>query len=132
MYAIMSIETSVGIICGCIPACRPLLSRMLPFLFIPNQSTNPTPRSKSTKISGKSFPFQSLSDGVARSDHGSMLRKNSAQAPGDDVELAVMAYLDAERRKRGDLDDVSSESEEWMMNVGDSKGGSWVDNKSPV
>ncbi|PVH93865.1 hypothetical protein DM02DRAFT_540645 [Periconia macrospinosa] len=39
IYAIITIETSLGIICGSIPACKPLLSRLFPRFFAPSASS---------------------------------------------------------------------------------------------
>jgi hypothetical protein len=33
VFAVMSVETCLGIVCGCLPGCKPLMSRMLPQVF---------------------------------------------------------------------------------------------------
>jgi hypothetical protein len=58
---ITTIETNVGIICGCIPSIKPILSRLFPRLSGSTQSKGgSTNRSKS--YGKRSAPFQSLQD----------------------------------------------------------------------
>lgn len=33
VFVVMSIETGIGILCGCLPGCKPLMSRMFPRVF---------------------------------------------------------------------------------------------------
>ncbi|KAF2472809.1 uncharacterized protein BDR25DRAFT_200116, partial [Lindgomyces ingoldianus] len=40
LYAIIAIETSIGIVCGCLPACKPLMSKMLPQIFATSHGSN--------------------------------------------------------------------------------------------
>ncbi|KAF2659582.1 hypothetical protein K491DRAFT_565244, partial [Lophiostoma macrostomum CBS 122681] len=39
LYAIVAIETSIGIMCGCLPACRPLLVKIAPHIFTSTHSS---------------------------------------------------------------------------------------------
>lgn len=33
VFAVMTIETCLGIVCGCLPGCKPLMSRLFPQVF---------------------------------------------------------------------------------------------------
>ncbi len=40
----MSVEIGIGIVCGCLPACKPLLSKIFPRIFINGSGDNSYPR----------------------------------------------------------------------------------------
>jgi hypothetical protein len=45
VFATMSVETCLGIVCGCLPGCKPLMSRMFPQVFgTPSNRSNSGPR----------------------------------------------------------------------------------------
>lgn len=59
VFVVMSIETGIGIVCGCFPGCKPLMSRMFPRVFGTTSSgSNGLPRNervqKETVSSGMS------------------------------------------------------------------------------
>ncbi|CAI6231432.1 unnamed protein product [Periconia digitata] len=71
LYAIVTIETSMGIICGCIPACKPLLSRLFPRIFsAPTRSSPSTPK-RSKKgggiPDGPALPLTSITGSIIKS-----------------------------------------------------------------
>lgn len=73
VYAIVSIETNIGIVCGCLPGCKSLISRFLPKLFgCTNASTHHSTRNgRSLPPNIQSFPFQEL--------HGVLLKRRGFQ-----------------------------------------------------
>ena len=60
LYAIIAIENSIGIICGCLSACKPLEAKISPQIFTSTHSS---------KMDGQPFPFPSLG-GVIVKEHG--------------------------------------------------------------
>jgi hypothetical protein len=64
----MSVEASVGIACGCLPGCKPLLSRMFPRFFGSTSgdfnSHTPEPPTNSNNSSHNSVPLSILSRDV--------------------------------------------------------------------
>lgn len=64
LYVIVAIETSTGIVCGCLPACKPLMTKIAPRIFkSTHSSARPSTHKKASKMDGQSFPFQTLSGG---------------------------------------------------------------------
>jgi hypothetical protein len=66
----MSVEASVGIACGCLPGCKPLLSRMFPRFFgstsgdFNSRTPEPATNSNSNSSSRNSVPLSILSGDV--------------------------------------------------------------------
>jgi hypothetical protein len=117
LYAIVAIETSIGIICGCLPACKPLMSKMLPGRF---SSTHDITRKKTgTKISGQPFPFQSLNGGITKEEQYSVQYTQtmaySGEGSGNKVESGTEMDGDAASA-------VSAASCEWIMMQDNPKG----------
>jgi hypothetical protein len=107
LYIIVAIETSIGIICGCLPACKPLMSKMLPHVFT---STHGSSHKKtSTKIPGQPFPFQSLNRGITKEEAFDV---QYTQAIDDGGERGGSII---ESRTEVDGDAVSAGSCEWIM-----------------
>ncbi|KAF2639432.1 hypothetical protein P280DRAFT_402478 [Massarina eburnea CBS 473.64] len=105
LYIMVTIENSIGIICGCIPSCRPLLSRAFPEIF---SSTTHTSDGKSAKTPTEKG-FTSLS-GDARSAARSLGRGDEHADPMPSMPSPVRT---ASRRR--DPDAISQGSEEWIM-----------------
>ncbi|KAJ4358702.1 uncharacterized protein N0V89_003286 [Didymosphaeria variabile] len=77
VFAVMSVETCIGIVCGCLPGCKPLMSRLLPQVFgISSNRDNNRPRdqgrvkeitasegSRTVDSTKASFQLQSLNSG---------------------------------------------------------------------
>ncbi|KAF1942315.1 hypothetical protein EJ02DRAFT_345760 [Clathrospora elynae] len=150
-FIIMSVEGGVGVACGCLPGCKPLMNRMFPRIFAnPSQSSayrRPSARdrfkkigvaSSSTICSGprqkESFKLQSLSS----DDKGMMVKENgrdmkvekhlprrpSIPPPGLQVPSRIAVAQNSGRRQLGVLDDVSDGSNEFIIlqqNAADSK-----------
>ena len=111
-YIIGGVETSIGIICGCLPACRPLMTMILPSLLesFRNWSTGTEKSKKGTQVDGQSFPFETLSDGIVQSKEFSV--SYETQDAGDSE--AARRGRAASKRSRADLDNISEGSEEWI------------------
>ncbi|KAF2732919.1 hypothetical protein EJ04DRAFT_496088 [Polyplosphaeria fusca] len=111
LYVIIAIETSLGIICGCLPACKPLMSKLVPLIFTSTHSS--THRSiKTPKLGGQSFPFQSLGGGI-RKEEGFSVEYCDA---GSTFEGHVTTTTNVEcTRGRDEEDARSASSEEWIM-----------------
>lgn len=127
LFVIISIETSIGIVCGCLPGCKPLFGRIWPSIFAPSGSTNKKssyalsnrnnkPPSKSAD--GQSFPFQIVKDQDFEISHG---------GGSCGSKLGSSSTSKARGRKNAELDEVSLDSGEWiMMQKGPSVGESQV------
>ncbi|KAL5381811.1 hypothetical protein DPSP01_006994 [Paraphaeosphaeria sporulosa] len=78
VFAVMSIETCLGIVCGCLPGCKPLMSRLFPQVFgTPSNRSNSGPAryprqvkeilssndSRTLQGTEASFQLQSLNSG---------------------------------------------------------------------
>lgn len=125
LYAIVSIETSIGIICGCLPACKPLMSRVLPRIFATTHSSTHKSHKKATKVDGQSFPFQSLSGGIVKSEAYSV--------EYEDVRSGYQnSGVTAGTKVGRDVDAGSEGSEEWIMMQEDLKHGDPLRVKSGV
>ncbi|ORX93230.1 hypothetical protein BCR34DRAFT_608618 [Clohesyomyces aquaticus] len=62
IYAVMSIEMNLGIICGCMSGVKPVLAVLFPRLFTSSSRTNTGPTHQGRSRHPESFPFQPLSD----------------------------------------------------------------------
>lgn len=72
-FIIMSIESAIGVACGCLPGCKPIMNRMFPRVFgTTNASSRPSGQNRakhmgasgSTQNTGSgSYPLSSLSSG---------------------------------------------------------------------
>jgi hypothetical protein len=102
LYSIVCIETSLGIICGCLPACKPLMSRILPRVFASTNASHPSRQKKASKMDGASFPFQSLSGGIVKSE-------------GYTVEYDDGRSEAGQAKSAADVDARSAGSEEWII-----------------
>jgi hypothetical protein len=73
LYVIISVETSIGICCGCLPSCKPLLSKLAPRIFTSTtNSNNRSARKKASNVDGQPFPFHSLSGGIVKGEEFSI------------------------------------------------------------
>jgi hypothetical protein len=113
LFVIISIETSIGIVCGSLPGCKPLFTKLFPFIFVPTNNTNSYELSHSKKpqypngksADGQLFPFQIVEERAFE------VRSETSKAHTDE-----------------DRDDIASEnSREWIMTQGNLK-----DERSPV
>jgi hypothetical protein len=107
LYTIVAIETSIGIICGCLPACKPLMSKMLPHIFTSTRGS--TQKKTGMKVSGQPFPFQTLNGGIAKEEAFSM---QYTQAMNDEGKR-VVSGIECKTEEEGDA--VSAGSCEWIM-----------------
>jgi hypothetical protein len=49
----MSVESGVGVACGCLPGCKPLMNRMFPRIFASTSQSNSYPRAPGQARAGK-------------------------------------------------------------------------------
>jgi hypothetical protein len=72
-FIIMSVESGVGVACGCLPGCKPLMNRLFPRIFASTSqsSSRPSAHARAAKNlsssnntgGGESYVLQSLRDG---------------------------------------------------------------------
>ena len=102
LMTIVAIETSLGIMCGCLPGCKPLLTALFPRFF--ESSHNVRSLNKvSSKMNGQSFPFQSLDGAVSKNDHRGSLSLSKSKVGA------------VESGNRKDRDEISVDSMEWIV-----------------
>jgi hypothetical protein len=65
----MSVESGVGVACGCLPGCKPLMNKMFPRVFGNTSQSSSRRRPSTNVLGGKSGPTSSSSAG--KSEHGS-------------------------------------------------------------
>ena len=69
LYVIIAIETSFGICCGSLPACKPIMSKAFPRVFASTQHTSyPLSRKKPSKLDGQNFPFETITGGIIKEE----------------------------------------------------------------
>lgn len=70
----MSVETGVGVACGCLPGCKPLMNKMFPRIFASTHQSSSYPRPSAQdrfkqleagSTTQNSIPLQSISSGDA-------------------------------------------------------------------
>ena len=110
LYAIVAIETSIGIICGCLPGCKPLMTKMFPHFFESTQSATRPSQKKASRMDGQSFPFQSLSGGIIKEEDYRVEYGDRGSRPYDKTTLVT-----ADSSKRRDGDAISADSQAWIM-----------------
>ncbi|KAF2870875.1 hypothetical protein BDV95DRAFT_607990 [Massariosphaeria phaeospora] len=109
IYAIVTIETSIGIICGCLPACKPLLTKMVPQMFPTTQSsTHRSAQKKASKLDGR--PFESLGEGIIVKEEGYSVVYDDAKS-----QYKERTVTNVSTSRGRDDDNVSAESEQWIM-----------------
>jgi hypothetical protein len=68
----MSVESGVGVACGCLPGCKPLMNRLFPRIFASTSQSSSRPSARalaagknisSSNATGESYVMQSLRDG---------------------------------------------------------------------
>jgi hypothetical protein len=114
LYVIVAVETSTGIVCGSLPACKPLMSKIAPRIFdSTHSSTYKSTHKKASKVGGQPFPFESLSGGIVKEegysveyDDASVRYHERAPVPTANVTIS---------RPRNEDDATSAESQEWIM-----------------
>jgi hypothetical protein len=123
LFVIISIETSIGIICGCLPGCKPLFTKMFPTVFARSTNVNsygnsrnkkPKQYSGSKSVDGQPFPFQivkgegfevSYEDGDGEWSRGTQSKSGTSSNTKAN-----------KSRDENDDDDVASDSSrEWIM-----------------
>lgn len=111
-YVIVSVETSVGIVCGCLPACRPLVTKILPGMLasIRGWSSGSERSRKGVEVDGQAFAFEELGEGIVRS------KTFRVEYEGRGVEGGSGSGREGagSGMARADPDNVSEGSEEWI------------------
>jgi hypothetical protein len=81
-FVIMTVEAGVGVICGCLPGCKPLMSRMFPRVFGTVSNTNAqayqqTPGKMLNDSSQGSLPFARRSSNRSAAGSSNLQRQGS-------------------------------------------------------
>ncbi|KAJ4287810.1 hypothetical protein N0V90_012514 [Kalmusia sp. IMI 367209] len=87
---------------------------------------------KASKVDGQSFPFQTLSGGIVKSEGFSVTYETSAGVTDLQEMRGEIIRTGVRSSKRTDPDNISSGSEEWIMMADDHEGGDGISAKSPV
>lgn len=122
LFVIISIETSIGIVCGCLPGCKPLFTKLFPSIFAHSTSSNSYLRSRSKKpqyptnksADGRAFPFQIVKEEGFEVRYGD---EDGLWNPGTSRKLGTNSSARAEVSKSigEESDNVPSEDgREWI------------------
>ncbi|PSN71300.1 hypothetical protein BS50DRAFT_584806 [Corynespora cassiicola Philippines] len=108
LYVIIAIETSFGICCGSLPACKPIMSKAFPRVFASTQHTSyPLSRKKPSKLDGQNFPFETITGGIIKEETYSV--EYEAAQPQRNLSLhTVTTHIRAASKDDG-LESPSSE-----------------------
>jgi hypothetical protein len=131
----MSVESGVGVACGCLPGCKPLMNRMFPRIFASTSQSNSYPRPSAAaqaRFAAKNLEA-SGSSGASESYHMQSLKSNGQGTVVDEKLTALPAAPppsrqstrpparlafsrgDRTQRRYGVLDDVSDSSSEMII-----------------
>ncbi|KAI4921902.1 hypothetical protein J4E90_000330 [Alternaria incomplexa] len=75
----MSVESGVGVICGCLPGCKPLMNKLFPRVFGNTSQASSRRRPSNNFLGGKFAPTSSSSAG--KSEQGSYRMKPIQSRP---------------------------------------------------
>jgi hypothetical protein len=120
LFVIISIETSIGIICGCLPSCKPLFTKLFPSIFTRSTNSNSYSRSRNKapqqppnkSVDGQPFPFQIVEEedfGVRHGDDDDFHRRVTLK------KLDSSSRTKTNSNKSLDDDGASGNSREWIM-----------------
>jgi hypothetical protein len=125
----MSVESGVGVACGCLPGCKPLMNRMFPRIFASTSQANSYPRpsaaaqaraARKLEASGSSSTAESYHmQSLHSNGPGEIISEKQLPAPPPPSRQAVrppskLAFSRADRHY-GVLDDVSDTSSEMII-----------------
>ena len=110
LYAIVAIESSLGIVCGCLPGCKPLMTELFPRIF--ESTHNAHSQKKPSKLDGQPFPFQSLR-GVIITERG--YRVEYGHLGSQSYGKSTLITAGSGSGTGQDRDAVSAHSQEWVM-----------------
>jgi hypothetical protein len=109
MYVIQSFEISGSIICGSLPACKPIPSKLFPRLI--KSSTGSTHKvrsiSKPFRKNKQSFALQSLDGGAIVKTNEYSVEYEKSSPTGSRANIVKEEHLNVDTRSVG--------SEEWVM-----------------
>ncbi|KAF2713200.1 hypothetical protein K504DRAFT_517170 [Pleomassaria siparia CBS 279.74] len=108
LYIILAIEAGTGIVCGCLPACKPLMTKMMPRTFVSSQESTHKKSMKTGRFPGQAFPFQSLNGGITKEAGFSVQYDDAHDAGGKNT-----SSVDSQARM--DEDNISQGSQDWIM-----------------
>jgi hypothetical protein len=133
----MSVESGVGVACGCLPGCKPLMNRMFPRIFASSSQSSSYPRPSGQGRFAKKFGMSSSSGQQSEQESYNMhsLRSNDqgvvisekqqeveppktpAPPPPSRQALRPSSRLAFSRsgRRYGELDDVSDSSSDIII-----------------
>jgi len=124
----MSVESGVGVACGCLPGCKPLMNRMFPRVFASTSQSNSYPRPSAAARARAAKKLEaSGSSAAGDSYHMQSLRSNGLDEIGTEKELPAppppsrqglrppSGRVFGKERRYGVLDDVSDSSSEMII-----------------
>jgi hypothetical protein len=101
-FIIMSVESGVGVACGCLPGCKPLMNRLFPRIFASTSQSSSRPSARalaagknisSSNATGESYVMQSLRDG----GEGVVIDEKRNQGIGNRDAVKDLGTKDVER-----------------------------------
>ncbi|OAL02110.1 hypothetical protein IQ06DRAFT_346705 [Phaeosphaeriaceae sp. SRC1lsM3a] len=127
-FIIMSVESGVGVACGCLPGCKPLMNRLFPRVFASTSQSSAYPRRPSGAAAKKidsastgkqgSFQMQSLRSG----DQGMVISEKNLEAPRAPPPSRQAAFRPESRlefgrgvRHYGQVEEESDSSEDLII-----------------
>ncbi|KAH3977062.1 hypothetical protein HBH51_078270 [Parastagonospora nodorum] len=125
-FIIMSVESGVGVACGCLPGCKPLMNRMFPRVFASPSQANSYPR-PSAAAQARAAKKLDSSSAAGDSYHMRSLRSNGLDEIVTEKELPAPpppsrqglrppgGRVFGKERRYGVLDDVSDSSSEMII-----------------
>lgn len=133
-FIIMSVESGVGVACGCLPGCKPLMNRMFPRIFASTSQSSSYPRpSAAAQARFAAKNLEASGSSGAESYHMQSLRSNGQGMVVDEKLTALPAPPPSSRqgvrtparvvfgrgertqRRYGVLDDASDSSTEMII-----------------
>jgi hypothetical protein len=112
LFVIICIETSIGIICGCLPGCKPLFAQLFPSIFAKSSTSNSQSKKPPSKnVDGRPFPFQIVKEEGFEVRYGEEGRESSSKLGTSSSTSANWS----QRMEDGGDDAGSGDSREWIM-----------------
>jgi hypothetical protein len=120
LFVIISIETSIGIVCGCLPGCKPLFTKLFPSIFA--RSTNSNSRSGKTpqyppskSADGQPFPFQIVKEEGFEVRYGDDNEGKWGRGTSSKMGTSSTSKAGMSRSRSTEDDGASEDSREWIM-----------------
>ncbi|KAF2503195.1 hypothetical protein BU16DRAFT_448722 [Lophium mytilinum] len=109
LTTITAIEMTVGIICGCITGCKPLMSKLFPKIFGSTHDSDNPSNGRTLPPNSQSFPFHELHGGIVKDNTFTIEYDKNPHSQSYKGNASLVTA------KRSDRDDISEGSEEWIV-----------------